>query len=231
MRITDITIILVSVVSCLISTVLLLRDYKIKNDKYNKDQKETDGNNDHINKKGICIYCVIMSLISVLISSMFVFVYNGNDLWFSLKRVILLSVMWPIAYIDFKTYRIPNVFILYGLISRAIILIFELIFGRNYIGPIIKSEIIASAVLIVSALLCTIIIKNSIGFGDIKLFLVMGLMQGIDGVWSSVFLSLIISFTVAVVLLISRKKTRKDAIPFGPSLVIGTFISIFLTGM
>lgn len=230
MRITDITIILVSVVSCLISTVLLFRDYKIKNDKY---EKETDGNNNHMNrnKKGIYIYCTIMSLISILISSMFVFVFNENDLWFSLKRVILLSVMWPIAYIDFKTYRIPNVFILYGLIGRAIILIFELIFVRNYIGSIIKSEIIASAVLIVSALLCTIIIKNSIGFGDVKLFLVMGLMQGIDGVWSSIFLSLIISFIVAVILLISKKKTRKDAIPFGPSLVIGTFISILLTGM
>ena len=43
--------------------------------------------------------------------------------------------------------------------------------------------------------------------------------------------SFIISFFVAIYSLISRKKTKKDAIPFGPSLLIGTYLSIFLCGM
>lgn len=228
MQTTDIVIFIVSIVTCLLSMSLLIRDYRIHMDKYQKDQ------NDEQEKsipKSIYFYGIVMSIVTVSISSMFIFVFSENDILFSLKRVVLLSVMWPVAYIDLKTYRIPNVFIIYGLISRGIILVLELLFNRTVILSVLKSEIIASVVVIVSALICTVIIKNSIGFGDIKLFLVMGLLQGIDGVWSSIFLSLIISFFTAIFLLLTKKKSRKDAIPFGPSLVIGTFISIALTGM
>ena len=224
MQTTDIVIFIVSIVTCLLSMSLLIRDYRIHMDKYQKDQNDEQ-------EKSIYFYGIVMSIVTVSISSMFIFVFSENDILFSLKRVVLLSVMWPVAYIDLKTYRIPNVFIIYGLISRGIILVLELLFNRTVILSVLKSEIIASVVVIVSALICTVIIKNSIGFGDIKLFLVMGLMQGIDGVWSSIFLSLIISFFTAIFLLLTKKKSRKDAIPFGPSLVIGTFISIALTGM
>ena len=74
-------------------------------------------------------------------------------------------------------------------------------------------------------------IKNGIGFGDMKLFIVMGLMLGLDGIWGAVFLALIVSFLIAAFALITKKKTRKDAIPFGPALVIGTYLSICLSGM
>jgi len=59
----------------------------------------------------------------------------------------------------------------------------------------------------------------------------MGLFQGIVGVISSLFLSLLVSFFVAIALLITRKKTRKEAIAFAPSVLIGTAVSMFLTGM
>lgn len=228
MQITDIVIVIVSVLTCLLSVFLLIRDYRVHIDKY---QKDYDDEQEKSIPKSIYIYGIAMSIVTVCISLMFIFVFNENNLLFSLKRIVLLSVMWPVAYIDLKTYRIPNVFIIYGLVSRGIILILELLFDRTTLLSVLKSEIIASVVVIISALICTVIIKNSIGFGDIKLFLVMGLMQGIDGVWSSIFLSLIISFFTAVFLLLTKKKSRKDAIPFGPSLVIGTFISIALTGM
>ena len=93
------------------------------------------------------------------------------------------------------------------------------------------TEVIASAVLFLVAVLCALIVKNSIGGGDMKLFVVMGLLLGLQGTWGAIFLSLIVSFIVAVALLITRKKSRKDAIPFGPALAAGTYLSIFLTGM
>jgi len=181
--------------------------------------------------KGFVIYSAVMIVLSIGVSILFAKVYISNEFLFSLKRIALLSVMWPIAYTDVITYRIPNVFIIYGLICRGIILIWEFfVFGLS-IWTIVLPELIASVALVVAALLCAFIIKNSVGFGDIKLFVVMGLMQGLDGVWGSIFVSLLISFIVSAVLLISKKKTRKDTIPFGPALVAGTFISICLTGM
>ena len=93
------------------------------------------------------------------------------------------------------------------------------------------SEVIAAAGLAAAALLCGLLLKGSIGFGDIKLFIVMGLLLGLEGIWSAIFISLIVSFIISVYLLATKKKSRKDAIPFAPALMIGTYISIIITGI
>ena len=64
-----------------------------------------------------------------------------------------------------------------------------------------------------------------------KLFIVMGLLLGVRGIWGAMFLSLIVSFFAAIFFLITKKKSKKDEMAFGPALAIGTFLAIFLTGM
>ncbi len=181
--------------------------------------------------KWMIAYSILMCAATIGISVVFALVYSSNSFCFSLKRLALLSVLWPIAWIDFKTYRVPNAFVLLGLIYRAAILILELFLEYEGVWNRLLFEGIAAVALLFAAFLCTLLIKNSVGAGDMKLFVVMGLLLGMNGIWGAIFASLIVSFIVAVVLLISKKKTRKDAIPFGPALVIGTFLSVFLTGM
>lgn len=182
-------------------------------------------------KANIFLYSIMMIGINIGIAIYIQNVYSDHTFIFTLKRLLLLGILWPIAYIDFKTYRIPNIFIAAGLVMRAIILVFELIYMREGLLAVVLSEFVASSGLVIAAFLCTILIKNSVGYGDIKLFLVMGLFLGLDGIWGAIFVSLIVSFIVSVVLLATKKKTRKDAIPFGPAIVIGTYLSVFLTGM
>ena len=67
--------------------------------------------------------------------------------------------------------------------------------------------------------------------GDIKLFMVMGLLQGISGMSGAIFMSMIVAFFGSVGMLILKKKTRKDNISFGPFILIGTTISMFLAGV
>jgi len=172
-----------------------------------------------------------MIILAIGLSVFITVFYRGNTFLFTLKRTVLLALLWPIAYTDFVTYRIPNRFIVGGFCGRAAILAAELIFARENLIPVLLGEVIASLALFLAAGICTLIAKNSIGGGDLKLFLVMGLFLGLQGTWSAVFLSLIVSFVIAVVLLATKKKSRKDAIPFGPALMIGTYMSIFLTGM
>lgn len=179
----------------------------------------------------VIAYCITMMIITILVGVLFCTLYKDNSIWISIKRMTLLSVLWPIAYIDAKTYRIPNLFIVCGLVYRVIIMLFELIFDNKGKWFELRGEIIAAFALLLAAVLCAVVIKNSVGFGDMKLFFLMGMMLGLDGIWSAIFLSLLISFVVSVFLLATKKKTRKDAIPFGPALVIGTYLSIGLTGM
>lgn len=177
------------------------------------------------------IYSAVCALLTILIAVFFPKVYPDNSVWVNVKRMVLLSIIWPLAYIDFKTLRIPNLFVIYGLVCRVIILAFEIFLGNEYVWQSLLSEAIAAGALLLAAVLCALIIKNGIGFGDMKLFIVMGFMLGLDGIWGAIFLALVVSFFIAAFVLITKKKTRKDAIPFGPALVIGTYLSICLSGM
>ena len=135
------------------------------------------------------------------------------------------------AYTDYKSYRIPNEFILLGICYRLILIPFEFWVNGTVVLYTVLSDIIASAALFAASVLCKLCIKNAIGAGDIKLFFVMGLMLSLNGIWAAIFMSLIVSFFICVYLLVTKKKGRKDIIPFAPAIVIGTYLSVFLTGM
>lgn len=212
-----------TIVACGVSLLLYIGD--LQNNPLTNECKEKK-----INSLAF-LYAGILTACTVVTSILFCTVYKDNSIFISIKRMALLSVIWPVAYIDFKSYRIPNSFIIMGLACRLLIFPFELIFESNLVWMHLLSEVIAAVALLLASGLCSLCIKNSIGFGDMKLFIVMGLLLSLDGIWGAIFLSLIISFIVSAYLLISKKKNRKDAIPFGPALVIGTYLSVCLSGM
>lgn len=216
---------IVTVVLCAVSFLLLVRD--ASETKLKEGLPETE----KVITKSMVIYSVIMVVVTIAASVLFCTLYKDNSLLTSIKRMALLCVLWPIAYIDFRSYRIPNVFILLGLSCRVVIFPFELLFDSDEVWTTLLSDVIAAAALFLAALLCSLCIKNSIGYGDIKLFIVMGLLLGLTGIWSAIFLALILSFIASLYLLITKKKGRKDTIPFGPALVIGTYLSVCLSGM
>ena len=67
------------------------------------------------------------------------------------------------------------------------------------------------------------------GGGDIKLAGAMGLLLGLPNVVFAFMSAFIIGALWGVGLIIFRKKTLKYAVPFGPFLAIGAFLSVFLT--
>ena len=214
----------------MISFLLMLRDSDDQR-KASENGGELDRAGDNGLSRGTIIYSSVCFILTVLISVFLPRMYPQNSAWVNIKRMMLLSIIWPVAYIDFKTLRIPNLFVIYGLVCRALILVFEILLGHQLVWQYFLSEVIAAGALLLAAVLCALVIKNGIGFGDMKLFIVMGLMLGLEGIWGAIFLSLVVSFFIAAFVLITKKKTRKDAIPFGPALVIGTYLSICLSGM
>jgi len=193
-------------------------------------EDESDAN-DVRDKKGIRIYSMFFIALNIGIALFLCLYFGYNSAIFALKRLGLLSLLWAVGYIDFKTHKIPNRFIVLGLSYRALFLLLELFFEREGLLGTLLSEGVAVLVLVIASILCSICVKNSIGYGDIKLFIVMGLLLGFSSIWNAIFVSLIITFITSVILLITRKKTRKDAIPFAPFLMVGTYISIIITGM
>lgn len=185
------------------------------------------GNNEKksVNK----IFVVAMFAMNIILANFIVYIYNGSNI-INAKLMILISMMWPIAYIDFKEKRIPNKILIIMLIARAVILIPELALLGN-ISQTLISMVIATVAVIIACVLCCLIVKGAIGMGDIKLFCVMAIYLGLEGIWSAIFCSLIVSFVIAVFSLATKRVNRKDNIPFALAILIGTYLSIFLTGI
>lgn len=168
-------------------------------------------------------FCGILMLIAV-IWYMAAYMFDqiaGIEL---LRVCSLLILCIPVAWIDLHSMRIPNSFIVFGLVMRLVLVPLELIMSKRAVMGWISDAIAAGALLIV-CLICSLIIKNAIGMGDVKLLIVTGLFLGIEEIFNTVMTSLILFAIVSVVLLIRKKITRKDALPYGPFLALSMLYS------
>lgn len=177
------------------------------------------------------VYIAVGILAFVMMLYMFSTTYVNASVIHQTKLLILAAFLLPIAAIDLKVQKIPNKFLLVAVVVRVILLILEFLESSSNAWLTLKSAVVAAIVLFVFFVLILLVFKNSIGMGDVKLFAVIGLYQGIWGSINSIFFSLVASFFLSIMLLIFRKKTRKDTISFGPCAFVGAVIAIVLSGI
>jgi leader peptidase (prepilin peptidase) / N-methyltransferase len=68
---------------------------------------------------------------------------------------------------------------------------------------------------------------EGLGVGDIKMVLLMGLFLGLHRLVAAIFLASFSGLLVGIFLIIFKKKNLKFALPFGPFLSLGSYISLF----
>lgn len=144
-----------------------------------------------------------------------------------------LGITWElaVALLFISLLVIINVSdIAYMLIPDKILLFFLplLIVGR-ILSPLEPWwDSIVGAVLGFSLLLLIAIIsKGGMGGGDIKLFLLIGLVLGTFNTLLTLFLSSVIGMFIGVIVLQIRRQGRKTPVPFGPSIAIAAIIVYF----
>lgn len=145
-----------------------------------------------------------------------------------LKWLCCFSILWPAAVIDAREHIIPNKLLLIGVGYRLLILVVELFMGVDNVLVLVLSELAATLIIFVFSMLCRLIAKDSICMGDIKLMMCMGLMLGISYIMEALFMAFICCFFEASYLLIAKKKSRKDAIAFAPSVLAGMILTLLL---
>ena len=66
------------------------------------------------------------------------------------------------------------------------------------------------------------------GFGDVKLMGALGLYFGLSNIIVITLVSFLIGAILSIILLATKIRKMDEYIPFGPFIVLGTFISIYV---
>ncbi|SDZ04165.1 leader peptidase (prepilin peptidase) / N-methyltransferase [Evansella caseinilytica] len=131
-----------------------------------------------------------------------------------------LSLLIIITVSDMKTMLIPD----------KVLLVFTGIFAAlRFLSPLTPwwDSLLGAAAGFGILLLLAVISKGGMGGGDIKLFGVIGIILGFNGVIIALFLASFIGAAVGGAALIRKKATRKTPIPFGPFIAVGAVASYF----
>ncbi len=179
-------------------------------------------------KQWVCFVCIPISLAGI---AWMVSVFYQMPVIHVLKRVCVVAVLWPIAISDFQEYRIPNKLVLLGFALRVLLLVAELFACTDSVGSVVVNDLVAVAGSTGVCIVCMLLSRGSLGMGDLKLVMFMSALLGVEGIIASMFVSIFFSAVVAVGLLLFRRKSRKDAIPFAPFVLAGTIVSLILTGV
>lgn len=181
------------------------------------------------NKKHI-IYFLISGALLIILDCVLDIRYL-NRLIDNIRLLIMLIILVPVAAIDYKKKIIENKVILISLGIRVIMLIAEFILDSRQAVINLKSMGLGFVLVLLMAIIGIFIIKNGFGMGDIKLMFIMILYLGFASSFSAIFMSLVLSMIASIYLLVKKEKSKKDTIPFAPFILLGTYVSVILTGM
>ncbi len=141
---------------------------------------------------------------------------------------IILGV--ALSAIDFQLHRLPDV--LNGALYLSGLALFSLDAILNHRLDHLRSAVIASIMLSAFYWLVNLLSKGGMGMGDVKLAASIGLYTGYISALS-VYVAAMTSFAlgsaVGITIMVLGKGTRKTAVPFGPFMLAGAVISIWLT--
>ena len=163
----------------------------------------------------------IIIVISTGLITLFVIWNMGFSLG-SLKLLLLIYWLIVIGVIDLDTTDIYTKTTVSGmLIGVCFIILSAMTEGSTVstwdfvLGGLTGGGLIALIVLL----------TNGMGWGDAELFFMCGLFIGFKLTILALLLSFIIGAIVGLTLIATKKKTRKDYIPFGPYIALAVIIS------
>src|SRR3989344_2322799 len=167
-------------------------------------------------------------------------IYNQFEIFQYINILFLLyisSVLIIIFIYDLKHYLIPDKVLFPAIVIIVLYRLFEnlniLILNSNFKFQISNFAHITNyiiAVLIASGFfLCIFLISRGawMGFGDVKLAILLGLILGLPNILVGLFLAFFFGAIIGIILMLFNKKGLKSEIPFAPFLILGTFTALF----
>lgn len=146
-----------------------------------------------------------------------------------IKYLILTPMLLSVFVIDFKLQIIPNRL---NLTIFEVGFIFAFLYGLSNVAITINmllGMLAGGGIFLLITLLGGLFYgKEAMGFGDVKLMGALGLFFGLSNIIIITLVSFLIGAILSIILLVTKIKKSNEYIPFGPFIVIATFISMYV---
>lgn len=166
------------------------------------------------------------------ICSTFIQLWNKKHIYskFRFNKFMILTPMLLSAFvIDYKLQIIPNRL---NLTMFEVGLVISFLYGLSDVAITINmvlGMLVGAGIFLAITLIGGLVYgKEAMGFGDVKLMGALGIYFGLSNIIVITLLSFLIGAILSIVLLATKIKKMDEYIPFGPFIVLGTFISIFV---
>lgn len=189
--------------------------------------------------RGRCLQCRVpisprYPLVELGTALLFAAVYSAFGFTLAgLGYLLLLTLLLTISLIDLDHRLIPNTLVGAGLIAGLLLqlpalfkLWFDLPAWLMPARPILDT---LAGLALGGGLLLLIILfsRGGMGAGDMKLMALIGFYVGLRGTALVMMFGFTLGAVTGLLLMVSRRLTRKDAVPFGPFLSLAALIQIF----
>ena len=158
------------------------------------------------------------------------FCIYGYSLWNITQLVILTSLILLAAKIDKHHKVIPNDLIGILVIVKLMIFGCQFFVDKVELASDFSNGVCGLVTITITFVILRFMYKQSIGMGDIKLMMVIGLYLEMMRSMYVLLLSSIVAVTVCLLAMAKKRMTRKDSMSFGPSIAFGS-IAIMILGI
>ncbi len=195
--------------------IVFLNERKVLSKESFKKYKETFKVNYKLIVVNSCLYVALL----------YKFGMNLDFLRFAILTPMLISAF----IVDYKIQIIPNRL---NFTMFEVGIIFAFIFGiqnLNLAKDMFLGMIAGGGIFLLITLIGGLIAgKEAMGLGDVKLMGALGLFFGWYKILIISVLAFLIGAIISIIVLIVRKNREDGYIPFGPFIVVATFITIFV---
>jgi leader peptidase (prepilin peptidase)/N-methyltransferase len=147
--------------------------------------------------------------------------------------LVLAAACWlaacavPLAWIDAAVQRLPDALTAPAYAGTAVFLLLAAAVSGHW-GSLLRA-VLGGLALAAAYLAVTVISRSGLGLGDVKLAASLGTLLAWPG-WGTLLAGAFAGFLLGAVygvgLLVSRRATRAQRIPFGPFMIAGAFLAI-----
>lgn len=158
------------------------------------------------------VISVVMSLCLVLCRLQF---NKGYTIYFVVLSLIIF-VCLLIAIADFKYQIIPDEFTIAAGVLALGVTVYDLVRGYHIFhfvwwSPVLGAVIGAASMLIINFIGMLVYKRDGMGFGDVKLFLALGILTGFPGTIYTFIISILTATVFFVAIILISKIVHKDA--------------------